>query len=52
MIPVTYRSSRPGAWAVPRWRMDPGERRRIYGAIRPMEDERGLIRRLLDRLLH
>lgn len=52
MVPVSYHSSRPEPWAVPRWRMDPGERRRIYGAIRPMAGERGLLGRLLDRLLH
>lgn len=52
MVPVTYHCSRPNTWAVPRWRVDPGERRRIYGAIQPMEREHGFIRRLLDRLMH
>lgn len=52
MVPVSYHSSRPEPWVVPRWRLDPGERRRIYGAIRPMAGERGFIGRLLDGLLH
>lgn len=52
MTPVTYHSSRPSTWAVPRWRLDPGERRRIYGAIRPLEREPGLIHKWLERLLH
>lgn len=52
MTPVSYLSSRPDPWAVPRWRIDPCERRRIYGPIQPMESERGLIARLLARVLH
>lgn len=39
MAPVTYHTSRPDTWAVPRWRTDPSERRRIYGPLRPMQSE-------------
>ena len=52
MAPVTYRSSRSDTWAVPHWRLDPSERRRIYGPIRPMAREHGLLGRLIERLLH
>lgn len=52
MTPVTYHGSRPDPWAVPRWRLDPGERRRIFGPIRPMGYQPGFVRRLIERLTH
>lgn len=52
MAPVTYHTSRPDNWAVPRWRTDPSERLRIYGRVRPMETEQSLLGRLIELLTH
>ena len=52
MTPATYHSSRPDRWAAPAARTDPGERRRIYGPIRPMAHEHGFFDWLLGRKNH
>lgn len=54
MEPISYNSRRPDTWAVPRWRSDPCERRRIYGPIQPMEEEHrhGFLDWLLGRTVH
>jgi hypothetical protein len=43
MVPVSYHTSRADPWAVPRWRVDPLERRRIYGPIHSMDEREGLL---------
>lgn len=47
MVPVSYRHSRPDLWAVPRWKIDPAERRRIYGPIQPMDVQHGELGRCI-----
>ena len=49
MVPASYHRSRPDGWTEPRWATDPGERRRIYGPIRPMEQKQGLLDWLFGR---
>jgi hypothetical protein len=44
-----FRSSRPDTWTLPRPYSDPGSRMMKFGPILPMEEERGLLSRLLFR---
>ncbi len=48
MASLSYRSSRPDGWTVPRPHRDPSLRLQIHGPIRPME-EPGLLARLFGR---
>lgn len=48
MSSLTYRSSRPDVWVVPRPHSDPSLRRMTHGPIRPME-EPGFLARLFGR---
>ena len=48
MTQLTYRSSRPDGWVMPRPHSDPGLRRMKYGPIRPMH-EPSLFDRLFGR---
>lgn len=45
----SYRSSRPDPWSVPRPYSDASLRMMKHGRILPMQDEPGLLRRLLSR---
>lgn len=47
MTPVTYRSSRPDPWTMPRPFTDASQRYLKHGPIQPMTDERGFWRKLL-----
>ncbi len=38
MASLTYRSSRPDGWTMPRPHRDPSLRRHIHGPIQPMEE--------------
>ena len=49
MIPTSYRSSRMDSWSAPRPHSDPNTRYRVYGPIRPMDEDRGLLWRLFIR---
>jgi len=46
---LRYQSSRPDSWNVPRASLHPSERRAVYGAIQPMEEPKGWLRRLFSR---
>ena len=48
MASLSYRTSRPDPWAVPRPYSDPSLRYRIHGPIQPME-EPGFFARLFGR---
>ncbi|WP_170324285.1 hypothetical protein [Altericroceibacterium indicum] len=48
MSSLSFRSSRPDGWTVPRPHRDASQRFMTHGAIRPME-ERGWVARLLGR---
>jgi hypothetical protein len=48
MTQLTYRSSRPDGWILPRPHSDPSLRRMKHGPIRPMH-EPGLFERLFGR---
>lgn len=48
MASLTYRSSRPDGWTMPRPHRDPSLRRHIHGPILPME-EPGFFARLFGR---
>jgi hypothetical protein len=45
----SYRSSRPDPWSAPRPYSDASLRMMKHGRILPMQDEPGLLRRLLSR---
>lgn len=49
MIPMSFRSSRPDSWVVPRPHTDPNLRYLKHGPIRPMDEDRSLLSRLLFR---
>ena len=49
MAQFQYSGSRHGRWTPPRPRLDPCERLRTYGRVRPMEQDRGLLDWLLRR---
>lgn len=49
MSSLNYRSSRPDSWTNPRPHSDASLRRRAYGPIQPMDEERGLLWRLFHR---
>lgn len=44
-----FRSSRPDPWSVPRPYSDASLRMMKHGRVLPMQDEPGLLRRLLNR---
>jgi hypothetical protein len=45
----SYRNSRPEFGRPSRTSLDPCERFRVYGRIRPMSDQKSLLERLLGR---
>lgn len=49
MIHTGYRKSKPHFSGPSRSSMDPCERFRVYGRIRPMGDQKSLLERLLGR---
>ena len=48
MTSTHYRSSRPDPWTMPRPHTDPSQRFMKHGPLRPMDEDRGLIRRLFS----
>jgi hypothetical protein len=46
MTPVSFRSSRPDSWTVPRPFTDASQRYMSHGPIQPMQQERAFWRRL------
>jgi hypothetical protein len=49
MSSLSFRSSQPDRWTMPRPHQDAGTRYRIYGPVLPMEERRGFLARLLRR---
>lgn len=49
MSSLSFRSSQPDRWTMPRPHLDAGSRHRIYGPILPMEEQPGFLARFFRR---
>lgn len=49
MSSLSYRSSRPDTWTMPRPYSDASQRRLKHGPIQPMDEDRGFLWKLLRR---
>ena len=49
MSSLSFRSSQPDRWTMPRPQQNAGTRYRIHGPILPMEEQRGFLARFFRR---